>query len=317
MIVVTGAAGFIGANLIESLNEDSVNEIIAVDSIGTSDRWLNLADLRFTEYVDRADLSKWIESSKAGHIEAVVHLGANSDTTVRDFDHLYENNYRYSRQLWLECARIGVPFIYASSAATYGTMETGFDDSPSKLPNLRPINPYGYLKHLFDLWVLEQKTSPKKWAGLKFFNVYGPREQHKGTMSSMVFHGARQARDAGAIRLFRSDREGVADGEQKRDFVYVGDVVKVIRHFLETDDVNGIYNVGTGEARTFNDLAAAVFSATNIEGNIEYIDMPENLKGRYQYYTQADIRRLRGTGYEEAFVGIELGVRLTLGAAGN
>jgi ADP-L-glycero-D-manno-heptose 6-epimerase len=312
MIVVTGAAGFIGSNLIVVLNARGRSDIVAVDSFPDVTRDTRyFPDLAIQAYMHRDDLVAWLDGA-GGRIEAIIHLGACSDTTERDRGYVMAVNTDYTRMLWLWCARTGTPFIYASSAATYGDGSEGYDDQADPRA-LKPLNLYGDSKHRFDLWALEQGRTPPRWAGLKYFNVYGPREAHKGRMASVAFHAYHQIMESGRVRLFKSYREGTADGGQRRDFVYVEDAVAATLHLLETPvsphAPNGLYNVGTGEACTFAELARAVFAALRRDPVIEYIPMPEDLRDRYQYFTQARIDKLRRSGFTRAFHPIKAGVR--------
>ena len=305
-IVVTGAAGFIGSCIVRSLNDRGIKDIIAVDEMGSADECANLRDKTFLNYVRKDIFIKDLESMSG--IEAIIHMGACSSTTEQNVEYLRKNNFEYTRDLWEYCADKNIPFIYASSAATYGDGSNGFDDRDD-IDKLKPLNPYGNSKHAFDKWVKHEAVRfPSQHVGLKFFNVYGPNEYNKGSMASMVFHGYRQIRETGKIRLFKSYREGIEDGEQKRDFVYVKDVCDVVMWFLDHPEVNGLYNVGTGRAQSFKELAEAVFAALNIEPNIEYIEMPEVLKDKYQYYTKAEIGKLREAGFNGSFSDVLMGV---------
>lgn len=306
-IVVTGGAGFIGSCVVRTLNDAGRKDIIIVDNIADTDKWLNMRNKKYIEYIHK---SVFLDRLKdMDDVEAIVHMGAQSSTTERNFDYLWQNNFEYTKALWNYCAEHKLQFIYASSAATYGDGGQGFDDH-TNIDRLCPLNGYGYSKQLFDLWVKHQaKEYPAQYVGLKFFNVYGPNEYFKGSMASMIFHGYRQIRESGKIRLFKSCNPNYEDGGQMRDFVYVKDVCAVIQWFLYHKDVNGIFNVGTGKAQSFKELAEATFHALGLEPNIEYIDMPEHLKKRYQYYTQADISKLFDSGYECPFKDLEGGVQ--------
>ncbi len=304
-IVVTGGTGFIGSNLVKYLNEKSYHNITIVDHLREDNKWKNMRQLSFSDYFDRQDFLELLRDDKFPGPDIIVHLGACSATTERDENYLLHNNTKFSKSIFDYCLRNNCQMIYASSAATYGDGSDGYSD---KSLDLNPLNCYGYSKHLFDGWVRQSEQKPKQYVGLKFFNVYGPNEYHKQRMASMVLHGYRQIKETGKLRLFKSYKEGFGDGEQKRDFVYVKDVVKVIDYFMRNKDISGIFNVGTGEARTFNELGQAVFFALGLEPNIEYIDMDEDLKKQYQYFTEADIDSLRGAGYTERFLSIEDGV---------
>ncbi len=309
MVVITGAAGFIGSCLVGRLNAAGYGDIVAVDAFGRADKERNLAGKRVRERVSRGVFFEWLDEHRRS-VEAVFHLGARTDTTEQDraiFDAL---NLHYSQQLWQRCADYGLPFFYASSAATYGAGEQGYSDDHSRIGLLRPLNPYGQSKQDFDVWLLQQDHSASiPWAGFKFFNVYGPNEYHKGRMASVVFHTAQQIRATGAMRLFRSHRPDFRDGEQSRDFIYVKDVVDVLLFFLEKRPPSAIYNLGTGQARTFLDLALNTFRAMDAEPNITFIDTPADIRDTYQYFTQADMSKLRQVaGYAAPFHSLEEGI---------
>ena len=306
MLIVTGGAGFIGSCIVRSLNNIGRNDIIIVDDIGETEKWLNLRNKRYITYIHKSLFLAHLPSLT--QVEAIIHMGAQSSTTERDFDYLWHNNFEYTKALWCYCADHQIPFIYASSAATYGGGEVGFDDTID-IDHLRPLNAYGYSKQLFDLWVKHQaKTFPPQYAGLKFFNVYGPNEYYKESMASMVFHGFNQIRESGEIRLFKSYDSRYPDGGQLRDFVYVKDICQVIIWLLKSG-VSGLFNVGTGEARSFKDLAEATFLALQTNPNIRYIEMPEHLKEKYQYYTKAELASLRSAGYHYPFHSLEDGIK--------
>ena len=312
MIVVTGAAGFIGSNVVAALNARGRPDIVAVDSFRhTAKDTRYLHELRIHDTVDKDRLARWLDEEGAS-VEAIIHQGACSDTTLRDRNYVIAVNTDYTRMLWQWCTRAGKPLVYASSAATYGDGLQGYDDRADPRM-LKPLNLYGESKQLFDLWALDQVHTPPRWAGLKYFNVYGPREAHKGRMASVAFHAYQQIRESGRVTLFTSYQKEYADGGQRRDFVYVGDAVEATLHLLETpvsaQAPNGLYNVGTGQARTFADLAGAVFAAVGRDPVIEYIPMPEDLRDRYQYFTQARIDKLRHSGFTRPFRSIEEGVR--------
>ena len=312
MLLVTGGAGFIGSNVVASLNETGRSDIAVNDILGTGQKWRNLGKRRLAEFIPAGDLLRWLDGRK---LDAVVHMGAISSTTEADVDLLMENNFRLSLRLFEWCAASRTPFIYASSAATYGDGDTGFADdcSSAGLARLRPLNPYGWSKHLFDQAVIERVARkdkvPPQWAGLKFFNVFGPNEYHKGEMMSLVAKRFDDAKAGAPIRLFKSDRAGIEDGEQKRDFIYVDDAVAVVRWLLEAPSVSGIFNVGTGKARSFRDLMRAVFAALGREPNIEYVDMPDAIRGSYQYFTQAEMDNVRRAGFTADFLTLEEGVK--------
>lgn len=308
MIVVTGGAGFIGSAIVWRLNTLGNDNIILVDELGTTDKWKNLVGLKFQEFIHKDDfISSVIEDSVDFPIEAIIHMGANSSTTEKDADHLMSNNYLYTQELAKYCLSRNIRFIYASSAATYGDGSLGFVDDESKLETLRPLNMYGYSKQLFDLWAKKNKVLDKI-AGLKFFNVYGPNEYHKGDMRSVVHKAFEQVRDIGKVKLFKSLHPNYKDGEQMRDFVYVKDAVEMTIYFLEHPEKNGIFNVGAGNARTWNDLVTALFNAVGKAVNIEYIDLPENLREKYQYFTEANLSKIRSAGYSESTITLEDGV---------
>ncbi|MGO9629865.1 MAG: ADP-glyceromanno-heptose 6-epimerase [Xanthobacteraceae bacterium] len=312
MLLVTGGAGFIGSNVVASLNEAGRTDIAVNDILGTGQKWRNLAARRLAEFVPAGDLMRWLEGRK---LDAVVHMGAISSTTETNVDLLMESNFRLSLRLFEWCAASRTPFIYASSAATYGDGAAGFSDdwSAGGLAPLKPLNPYGWSKHLFDqavaLRLARKDKLPPQWAGLKFFNVFGPNEYHKGDMMSLVAKRFDEAKAGGPIRLFKSHRAGVADGEQKRDFIYVDDAVAVVRWLLETPAVSGIFNVGTGKARSFRDLMTAMFTALGKEPKIDYVDMPDSIRDTYQYFTQAETGNLRRAGFTADFLSLEEGVK--------
>jgi len=312
MLLVTGGAGFIGSNVVASLNEAGRTDIVVNDFLGSDGKWRNLGSRQVADFVPPADLAQWLDGRK---LDAVVHLGAISSTTATDGDALIETNFRLSLRLLEWCASTRTPFIYASSAATYGDGSQGFSDEYllGALKRFKPMNLYGWSKHLFDLAVIERAARkeklPPQWAGLKFFNVFGPNEYHKGEMMSLVAKRFDEARSGKPVRLFKSYRAGIADGEQKRDFIYVDDAVAVVRWLLDTPAVSGIFNVGTGEARSFRDLITAMFAALGREPAIEYIDMPLSIRDSYQYFTQAETENLRRAGYNAHFTPIEEAVR--------
>ncbi len=315
MIVITGGAGMIGSIIAWHLNTKlQRHDMVIVDRITHENQWQNLVKRQYVQYLDKDQLMPWLENRT--DIEAIIHMGAISATTETNFNKLVEANVHYSQNLWTWCANNKVAYFYASSAATYGDGEGGYDDA--SIENLRPLNGYGYSKHFFDQWVLRQvaenKPSPSAWAGFKFFNVYGPNEYHKERMASVVYHSFNQFKENGVVKLFKSYRQGVDDGMQLRDFVYVKDAAAAVVHFLSASlagkpCVNGIYNIGTGQARAFKDLASNVMLSLSKSPQISYIDMPEDLQGRYQYFTQASIKKLRDAGYTQAFFSLEEGVK--------
>jgi len=313
MILVTGAAGFIGANVVAALLQQG-REVTAADVLNSQHPtpYLDELGLPAQHRVDRDALPAWLEDRTARQVQAIVHLGACSDTTVSDRDFVMRNNFEYSQVLWKWCARRGLPLVYASSAATYGDGSAGYDDEAAP-GRLRPLNLYGESKHRFDLWALEQAAAPPRWAGLKYFNVYGPREEHKGRMASVALHVCDQIQASGEARLFQSHRDDIPHGGQKRDFIFVADAVAATLHFLATPAgpavPNGLYNVGTGQARTFEDLARAVFAALGLPPRLRYVPMPEDLRGKYQYFTQASTAKLRRAGFSTPLHSLEEGVK--------
>ena len=320
MIVITGGAGMIGSIIAWHFN-NSRNEkgqirddLVIVDNLAHEEQWQNLVKRQYVQYLHKDQLLKWLQDRN--DIDAVIHMGAISATTERDFNKLVADNIHYSQQLWTWCADKKVPFFYASSAATYGDGTSGYNDA--NIENLRPLNGYGYSKHFFDQWALRQTAEnlpqPPAWAGFKFFNVYGPNEYHKERMASVAFHTFNQVQTTGHMKLFKSSKVGVADGMQMRDFVYVKDCASIIEHFFnqavaKNPCKNGIYNVGTGQARSFKDLATAVMNSMDITPQIDYIAMPEDLQGKYQYFTEASMDKLRATGYSAPFTSLEDGVK--------
>ena len=312
MFLVTGGAGFIGSNIVASLNEGGASDVVVNDLLGHDDaKWRNLAKRQIADVVPPAELVAWLKGRK---LETVIHMGAISDTTATDADLVMENNFRTSLRLLDWCTETKTPFIYASSAATYGDGAQGFNDdwSVEALRRLKPMNLYGTSKHLFDQAVSDRvgkgQPLPPHWAGLKFFNVFGPNEYHKGKMASVLCNVFSRARAGEKVKLFKSHREGVADGDQRRDFIYVKDAVSVVRWLIDANRVNGIFNVGTGMARSFRDMIVAMFDAMGREPAIEYVDMPENIRGQYQYFTQAETGNLRRAGYNADFTPLEIAV---------
>jgi len=310
MIIVTGGAGFIGSCVVSYLNQKGIDDIIIVDNLGKTEKWKNLVGKRYLEYWHKDDFRKKLENyeSELPIPDAVIHMGACSSTTELDADYLYSNNTQYTQQLISWANQKKIRFIYASSAATYGDGSNGYSDNHEDIHKLRPLNMYGYSKQFLDEMVLRLKLE-KTICGLKFFNVYGPNEYHKGSMTSVVFNAYNQIRDTGKVRLFKSYHPDYADGQQKRDFVYVKDVARIIYWLLKNPNINGIYNIGCGIARTWNDLARAVFKALELEANIDYIEMPEHLKGKYQYFTQAENEKIIKAGWKEGFTCLEEGVK--------
>jgi ADP-L-glycero-D-manno-heptose 6-epimerase len=315
MILVTGGAGFIGSNLVAGLEARGETEIVVCDRLGTDDKWRNVSKRDLADLIDPEDIFSFIEDN-APQIDTVFHLGAISATTETDADLIVENNFRLSQDLWRQCAGYQIPLIYASSAATYGDGRTGFDDDSDRaaLAKLQPLNAYGWSKHLFDRWIarqLETRPSaprPPQWAGLKFFNVYGPNEYHKGGQISVVLKNFREVDGGGSAVLFRSHHPDYADGGQMRDFVWVGDCVDVMLWLMQNPSVSGLFNLGTGTARSFSDLARSLFTAMKREEEINFVDTPVAIRGKYQYFTEAKMDRLRAAGYRKAFTGLETGV---------
>ncbi len=309
MIIVTGGAGFIGSALIAALNKRGIDDILVVDRLGNDQRWKNLVNLRFADYLDKEEFLEMVaEDVVSFSTDAVFHLGACSSTTETDVTYLMENNFEYTKQLAEWTTEEGIRFIYASSAATYGDGENGFVDDESRLEVLRPLNPYGYSKQMFDLWA-KRNGMLEKIVGLKYFNVFGPNEYHKADMRSFVLKAFEQINATGKVRLFKSFNPDYKDGEQKRDFLYVKDAVDMTLFFYDNPDVFGIYNLGAGKARSWNDLAKAIFTAMSKKLNIEYIDMPDSVRNQYQYFTQADLTKLRDIGYDEEITSLEEAVK--------
>ncbi len=308
MIVVTGAAGFIGSCLVRKLNLEGHRNLLITDEFEHAEKNLNLLQKSYIGKVNREDFISWLERMGTS-VEVVFHIGARTDTTEQNkeiFDHL---NFLYSQKVWDLCTKYEIPFIYASSAATYGLGELGYTDNHEIVDRLQPLNPYGRSKNDFDKWALAQPQTPPHWYGLKFFNVYGPNEYHKGRMASVIFHTARQIKATGGMKLFRSHRPDFKDGEQSRDFIYVKDVVNVLYWLWKNRPANGLYNLGTGKARTFYDLASNTFQSMGMEPNISFIDTPADIRDTYQYFTQADMSKLRSAGYEQPFYSLEDGIR--------
>ena len=310
MIIITGGAGFIGSAMLWELNRNGIEEVLIVDDLGQASdgKWLNLRGLRYADFIHKDDFIDLLQHDRLPRIDAVIHMGAISATTEQDADLLLRNNYEFSKQLASWCAEKGVRFIYASSAATFGDGAAGYSDGIESLDSLRPLNMYGYSKHLFDCWALRNGILDKA-AGLKFFNVYGPNEYHKGDMTSVVYKAFRQIGENGNVKLFKSHREGFLDGEQMRDFVYVKDCTKIMLWLLETPSATGLFNVGTGQARSFRDLVNATFDAMELPPSITYVPMPETIRENYQFYTCADCGNLRDAGFSAGMTPLEEGVR--------
>jgi ADP-L-glycero-D-manno-heptose 6-epimerase len=313
MLLVTGGAGFIGSNVVAALNDAGRTDVAVSDFLGNEGKWRNLAKRQIACFVRPAELEIWL---KGRHLDALIHLGAISETTATDGDLVIENNFNLSMRLLDWCTTTATPLIYASSAATFGDGAQGFGDDQSlaALKRLRPMNLYGWSKHLFDMAVVARAEQggklPPQWVGLKFFNVFGPNEYHKGAMASVLARRFDDIKSGRPVQLFKSHRDGIADGDQRRDFIYVDDVVRVIMWLLATPSVSGIFNVGTGKARSFKDLILAAHAALGLKPNIQYIDMPEQIRGSYQYFTQSEVVRLRAAGYNGGFTALEDAVGL-------
>ena len=317
VIVVTGAAGFIGSCLVGYLNRKGFNNIIIVDDFSIGEKQPNFEEKNICYRIEREKFFDWISHQKI-KIDFFFHLGARTDTTEFDYNIHQKLNVEYSQQVWQFCTNNQVPLVYASSAATYGGGEFGYKDDHALAEKLQPLNPYGVSKNEFDKWALnhvaENKSCPPFWTGLKFFNVYGPNEYHKGRMASVIFHTFNQVQETGKVKLFRSHKEGIKDGEQQRDFIYVKDVVDVCFWMMNQKEASGewppsgLYNLGTGKARTFKDLVNAIFSSLNKEPKIEFIDTPEDIREKYQYFTEADMNKLRNAGYSDSFYSLEEGI---------
>lgn len=307
MIVVTGAAGFIASCLARALNDAGHKDLILVDRFDRMERRSNYLGKFYRQLVDRIEFPTWL-SKNAAEVDFVFHLGARTDTAEQDWDLFVELNLGYSQTVWGICADNGIPLVYASSAATYGGGENGFSDDHVIVPSLQPLNPYGRSKQEFDLWALSQSKTPPFWAGIKFFNVYGPNEYHKGRMASVIWHTFRQISETGKMKLFRSHHPEFADGEQSRDFIYVKDITSILQFLMEKQPASGLYNAGTGKARTFYDLASQVFKSLERIPQIEFIDTPADIRDNYQYFTEATMEKLLSQGYNQPFLSLEAGV---------
>ena len=306
-ILLTGAAGFIGSYLLGYLNKKGFGNIIIVDDFTDEDKWFNFDSKQFTVKVERDVLFDWLRDTQPA-IDFVFHLGARTDTAEFDYAIHEKLNVEYSRKIWEYCGSQNIPLVYASSAATYGNGALGYKDDHEIVEKLEPLNPYGISKNEFDKWALAQTSHPPFWAGLKFFNVYGPNEYHKERMASVIFHSFNQAKATGQVKLFKSHKAGFDDGQQLRDFIYVEDVAAVCYWLMEHPVEPGLYNLGTGKARTFEDLVLATFAGMGIKPAIQYIDMPEDIRDKYQYFTEADMTKLQGAGYPNKFYSLEEGV---------
>ena len=308
VIAITGAAGFIGSYLTGYLNQLGFEQLVLVDDFSEERKSKNLMGKKYVHKVHREQFFDWAKAH-SGEIKYMFHLGARTDTTEMDYEVHKKWNLDYSKAIWEFCISENVPLVYASSAATYGNGAHGYSDTHEIVNQLEPLNPYGRSKNEFDIWALEQRSMPPFWAGVKFFNVYGPNEYHKGRMASVILHAYNQIKEKGAVKLFRSHNPDYKDGEQIRDFVYVQDVVKMCTWLMEHRPTNGLYNVGSGEARTFKDLVQALFATLGLSPSIEYIDTPEDIRDKYQYFTEADMGKMRAAGYTEPFYSLEEGIR--------
>ncbi len=312
MIIITGAAGFIGSYLTGKLNQAGYTDLILVDRFDDPNKDFNLLNKKYRKFIDREKFFKWLIKN-ATDVDFIFHMGARTDTLGQEPELYQQLNLIYSQRLWNICSEIQVPLLYASSAATYGNGEVGFSDCHTNVSSLRPLNLYGWSKHDFDVWALKQTRTPPFWTGLKFFNVYGPNEYHKGRMASVVMHAFKTIKNSGKMKLFRSHHRDYGDGEQSRDFIYVDDIAEVMMFFMNNQKNPGIYNVGTGKARSFLDLTTAVFNSLEMQPNISFIDTPVDLRGRYQYFTEAEIVKLREIGYTKDFTSLEEGVDAYVG----
>ena len=314
-IIVTGAAGFIGSCMVSYLNQRGFENLILVDEFSDAEKELNLLHKKYIAKVEREDFFDWVQREKPA-VSFVFHLGARTDTTEFDYAVHQHLNVEYSQKIWNYCTINNIPLVYASSAATYGEGELGYHDDHEIVEQLHPLNPYGISKNEFDKWMLHQEDHPPFWAGLKFFNVYGPNEYHKGRMASVIFHAFNQIKETGKVKLFKSHKEGYEDGEQLRDFIYVKDVIEVCCWLmsaragtdLKNQPASAIYNLGAGQARSFNDLVKSTFAGLDMEPNIEFIDMPEDIRDKYQYFTEASMDKLKAAGYSKDFYSLEKGV---------
>lgn len=308
MIIVTGAAGFIGSCLVSKLNQEGFNDIVIVDDFSNPEKMKNLEGKKYSQKIHRDDFIKWLKENQR-FVQMIFHIGARTDTTEFNKEIFDRLNLNYTKDIWKVCVEFGLPFVYASSAATYGMGEFGYEDNHEVIDKLKPLNPYGDSKNDFDKWALKQEKKPYFWVGLKFFNVYGPNEFHKDRMASVIFHAYNQIKEKGMMKLFRSHNPNFKDGEQLRDFVYVKDVVEVCYFLLHHRKDSGIYNLGSGKARTFLDLVKNTFAALNKEPNIEFVDTPIDIRDKYQYFTEANMTKLRSIGYSKPFHTLEEGVK--------
>jgi ADP-L-glycero-D-manno-heptose 6-epimerase len=307
MIIITGAAGFIGSCLVQKLNDEGFYDLVLVDDFSSEKKNKNFEGKRYSKQVEREVFADWLIENQL-HVQFVFHIGARTDTSEMDKQLFNRLNLDYTKAIWNICTEFGLPFVYASSAATYGLGEQGYDDDESKIPMLKPLNPYGDSKNDFDNWALKQEKKPYFWAGLKFFNVYGPNENHKGRMASVIFHTFNQIRETGSMKLFQSHNPEFKDGEQMRDFVYIKDLVNVLYFMMHHRKDSGIYNLGTGKARTFLDLATNTFHAMNTPVSISFVPTPEDIREKYQYFTEASMEKLRSIGYSLDFFSLEAGI---------
>jgi ADP-L-glycero-D-manno-heptose 6-epimerase len=307
VIVITGAAGFIGSCLTGFLNDKGYKNLVLVDDFSRADKEYNLTSKSYDQRVDREQFFEWLALPET-NVDFIFHIGARTDTTEFDYAVHQHFNVDYTIKLWNYCTKEKVPLVYASSAATYGAGELGYKDDHAIIPQLKPLNPYGVSKNEVDKWILQQEAHPPFWAGLKFFNVYGPNEFHKARMASVIFHSFNQIQKNGSVKLFKSHRPDFEDGQQLRDFIYVKDVLKICYWLMNNQPSSGIYNVGTGKARSFEALVNATFKGLDLEPNIEYIDMPLDIRETYQYFTEADMHKLRDAGYSDEFYSLEEGV---------
>lgn len=308
IIAITGAAGFIGSYLVGFLNSLGYEKLVLVDDFSIPSKQANLQHKKYLQLVDRNSFVEWCNNNK-GTIQYMFHLGARTDTTEMDYNVHVVLNLEYSKDIWNICCAQNIPLLYASSAATYGNGEHGYTDSHDIVEQLQPLNPYGISKNEFDIWALKETRQPPFWAGVKFFNVYGPNEYHKARMASVIMHAYKQIKEKGSVTLFRSHNAKYKDGEQIRDFIYVDDVVRMCTWLMEQQPANGLYNIGTGKARTFKDLVTAIFNTLQLPVHIEYIDTPVDIRDKYQYYTQADMEKLLSAGYDKPIHSLEEGVR--------
>jgi ADP-L-glycero-D-manno-heptose 6-epimerase len=307
-IVITGSAGFIGSYLCGYLNRAGYYDITLVDDFSPVAKMPNLEGKKYARLVDRSVFSSWMDKHGSS-VNFIFHLGARTDTTEMNYEVHRQWNLEYSKMVWQHSVRLGIPLVYASSAATYGNGELGYKDDHNIIHNLHPLNPYGQSKNDFDIWALDQAQTPPFWTGLKFFNVFGPNEYHKGRMASVIFHAYNQIKASGSVKLFRSHNPRYSDGGQMRDFIYVKDVAGICKWLMDNRPASGLYNTGTGKARTFRDLVEAIFNTLGLPANIEFIDTPLDIRDKYQYFTEADMHKLKAAGYDIPFYSLEEGVK--------